>query len=182
MTTLDVVLLNSGETPTFTRGDASSIVDLTFVSSSLTRGSYYWKVMDIYTASDHSAILWEISNGQNPRRENRPTNTTGWKVKSFDPAAFVVVLDGESIITGNAEERTKDLMKRVTQACDASMPRKCGMNQRPPVHWWNDHIRDLRKECLRRRRISQRGYRRSNSAELVAEYKMARRSLNKAQG
>ncbi|XP_046666850.1 uncharacterized protein LOC124358590 [Homalodisca vitripennis] len=35
-------------------------------------------------------------------------------------------------------------------------------------------------ECQKKRRISQRGYRRPNSAELVAEYKTARRRLNKA--
>lgn len=66
--TLDVVLLNSGDAPTYTKGDASSIVDLTFVSSSLIRGNYDWKVMEIYTTSDHNAILWEVSKDQNPRR------------------------------------------------------------------------------------------------------------------
>ncbi|GBP72843.1 hypothetical protein EVAR_40344_1 [Eumeta japonica] len=35
-------------------------------------------------------------------------------------------------------------------------------------------------QCLKNRRISQRGYRRPNSAELVAEYKKARQELNKA--
>ncbi|GBP95723.1 hypothetical protein EVAR_70151_1 [Eumeta japonica] len=38
---------------------------------------------------------------------------------------------------------TKDLMKRVTHACDASMPRKHNMNQRPAVHWWNDPVAAL---------------------------------------
>lgn len=71
-------------------------------------------------------------------------------------------------------------MGRVTQACDASMPRKHGMNQRPSVHWWNEHISVLCTEGLKRRRISQRGNRRPNSAELVAEYKKTRRKLKKA--
>ncbi|GBP54610.1 hypothetical protein EVAR_35871_1 [Eumeta japonica] len=122
--TLDVVLLNSGDKPTYTKGDASSIVDLTFVSSSLIRGNYDWRMVDLYTVSDHNAILWE--------------------------------------------------------ACDTCMLRKHGINQRPPVHWWNDHISSLWKECLKKRRISQRGYRQPNSADLVAEYKSAQRCLNKA--
>ncbi|XP_047997336.1 uncharacterized protein LOC125238963 [Leguminivora glycinivorella] len=180
MATLDVVLINTGNTPTYTKGEASSIVDLTFVSSSITRRSISWEVLDIYTASDHSALLWEVSTGQNTRRANRQTNAIGWTVKSFDPSALIVALDGGPIITGSAEEKTKDLMKRVAQACDASMPRKRGVNQRPPVHWWNDHISALRSDCLKKRRISQRGYRRPNSEELVAEYKNARRQLNKA--
>lgn len=71
-------------------------------------------------------------------------------------------------------------MERVTRACDASISRKRGINSRPSVHWWNDHISVLRSECFKKRRISQRGYRRPNSAELVAEYKTARRNLNRA--
>ncbi|GBP21617.1 hypothetical protein EVAR_9802_1 [Eumeta japonica] len=71
-------------------------------------------------------------------------------------------------------------MKRVTHACDASMSRKHNMNQRPAVHWWNDQISVLRKKCHKKRRISQRSYRRPNSAKLITEYKNVRRALNKA--
>ncbi|XP_046411931.1 uncharacterized protein LOC124175577 [Neodiprion fabricii] len=180
MATLDVVLLNTGETPTYSKGEASSIVDLTFVSSSLTRGSYSWVVMNTYTASDHYAVLWEVSTSQSPRRATRQTNAVGWKVKAFDPATLIIALDSNPTTTGTAEEKAKELMKRVTQACDACMPRKRGMNHRSPAHWWNNNISTLRKECFKRRRISQRGYRRPNSAELVAEYKKARRELNRA--
>ncbi|GBP19295.1 hypothetical protein EVAR_79895_1 [Eumeta japonica] len=143
--TLDIVLLNSGDRPTYTKGDASSIVDLTFVSTSLAKGSISWVVLDIYTASDHHAILWETSKDRNLRGPIKQTNTI--------------------------EDHTKALMMRVTQACDASMPRKRVMNSRPAVHWWNDHISNLRKECHRKRRISQRSYKRPNSAVLIAEYK-----------
>ncbi|XP_074115109.1 uncharacterized protein LOC141537828 [Cotesia typhae] len=133
-TTLDVVLLNSGDTPTYTKGDASSIVDLTFVSNSLARGDCNWKVLDIYTASDHHAISWEISSDQNPKGLVKQPNIVGWKVKSFDPEALLIALDGDPINTGCAEEQTKDLMRRVTDACNASMPRKRGINSRPSVH------------------------------------------------
>lgn len=178
--TLDVVLLNSGDTPTYTKGDASSIVDLTFVSTSLAKGNCNWEVLDIYTASDHHAILWETSNDRNLRGPIKQSNIVGWKVKSFDPEVLLTAVDRDPIETGCAEEHTKALMMRVTQACDASMPRKRVMNSRPAVHWWNDHISNLRKECHRKRRISQRGYQRPNSALLIAEYKKARRELNKA--
>ncbi|GBP72848.1 hypothetical protein EVAR_48832_1 [Eumeta japonica] len=87
--TLDIVLLNSGDRPTYTKGDASSIVDLTFVSTSL-------------------AASGEI----------------------FDPEVFNS-LDSDPIETKCAEDHTKALMMRVTQACDASMPRKRVMNSRP---------------------------------------------------
>ncbi|ESN97439.1 hypothetical protein HELRODRAFT_178236 [Helobdella robusta] len=59
MAILDVVLLNNGDKPTFVRKKVNSIVDFTFVSCCLVKGNLSWKVMDIYTASDHSALLWE---------------------------------------------------------------------------------------------------------------------------
>jgi len=59
MSLLDVVLLNAGSQPTFVKGEASSIVNVTFVSSSLMHGNRSsWKVLDIYTHSDHQVILW----------------------------------------------------------------------------------------------------------------------------
>ncbi|GBP37717.1 Retrovirus-related Pol polyprotein from type-1 retrotransposable element R1 [Eumeta japonica] len=77
--------------------------------------------MDIHTASDRNAILWEISCDQKREWPNRQTNTTvGWKIKIFDPSTLIVVIDSKLIVAGSAEEMTKDLLKRVTHACDAS--------------------------------------------------------------
>ncbi|CAL1677345.1 unnamed protein product [Lasius platythorax] len=64
MSSLDVVLLNSGDEPTFAKGKASSIVDLTFVSSILAKGNCSWEMTNVYTASDHRAIVWDITTGR----------------------------------------------------------------------------------------------------------------------
>ena len=53
---LDLRLLNDGEKPTFIRGKASSMIDLTFVSSGLLKGDICWRVSDTRTLSDHCAI------------------------------------------------------------------------------------------------------------------------------
>ncbi|CAH2084175.1 unnamed protein product [Euphydryas editha] len=180
MTTLDVVLLNSGDKPTFIRGEATSTVDLTFVSGCLAKRNCSWKVMDTYTASDHCAILWLVSTGQNLGRTPRVTTAIGWKASSFDETAFTVALDRSPIKGKNAEMKAKDLMLRVGQACDASMPRKRCVNHRQSVHWWNGEISTLREKCLKARRASQRSRKKPNSAELKAEYKTARRRLNAA--
>ncbi|GBP28857.1 hypothetical protein EVAR_24533_1 [Eumeta japonica] len=45
------------------------------------------------------------------------------------------------IIGGCAKEMTEDLMKRVTQACEACMPRKRSVNQRPLA------IKDSKRRC-----------------------------------
>ena len=113
--------------------------------------------------STTKAVIW--SCGKHPFQD---TINNDWATSTRK-----IALNNAPICAGTAEEMTTDLMKRVTQACDASIPRKRGMNQRPSVHWWNDHISALRKECLKKRRISQRGYRQPNSTELIAEYKQS---------
>ncbi|XP_015123376.1 uncharacterized protein LOC107045574 [Diachasma alloeum] len=180
MSSLDVVLLNSGNEPTFVRGERSSIVDLTYVSSALAKGNYSWKVTDIYTASDHRAILWEVYTGRRIGPAPKKTNAIDWKVSTFDPSSCLVAFDDCPISGRNAKEKTDDIMRRVTEACDATMPKKQASNRRPPVYWWNTTITVLRKECNAARRSSQRGRKKSNIEELAMRYKKARRKLNKA--
>jgi len=53
--TLDVVFLNQGNANTFNRGGAGSVIDLTFVTSSLSPMAT-WNLGNHYTASDHEAV------------------------------------------------------------------------------------------------------------------------------
>lgn len=108
------------------------------------------------------------------------TDESTHSVSAFDEVAFKAALNKDPLSDGNAEKKAKDLMKRMMIACDASMPRKRNTNHRSSVHWWNEEISGLRKECLRTRRASQRGRKRPNSAELMSEHKAARRRLNAA--
>ena len=66
---LDLVLLNDGEKPTFIRGEASSMIDLTFVSSGLLKGITYWKVSDTCALSDDCARTWRVAKQR--KSENR---------------------------------------------------------------------------------------------------------------
>ncbi|XP_015124457.1 uncharacterized protein LOC107046370 [Diachasma alloeum] len=124
MSSLDVVLLNSGNESTFVKGERSSIVDLTYVSSALAKTKYSWKVTDIYTASDHRAILWEVHTGSRIGPAPKKTIAISWKVSTFDPSSFLVAFDDCPISGRNAKEKTDDIMRRMTEACDATMPRK----------------------------------------------------------
>lgn len=56
LSTLDLVLLNTGSSPIYVKEEATSIIDLTFVSSSLTKDNTQWKVTDACTNSDHHSI------------------------------------------------------------------------------------------------------------------------------
>ncbi|XP_011309786.1 uncharacterized protein [Fopius arisanus] len=180
MSSLDVVLLNSGEEPTFVRGEKSSIVDLTFMSSTLAKRNYSWRVSDIYTASDHRAILWEIFSNQKVAVTAKKTNSVGWRVGTFDPGSFSVALYDHPIAGVNATAKALNIMRKVSKACDATMTRKRTTNRDPPVYWWNETIAVLRKECNAARRSSERHRERLNFKELEMKYRKARRKLSKA--
>ncbi|XP_015113967.1 uncharacterized protein LOC107039043 [Diachasma alloeum] len=180
MGSLDVVSLHSGNEPTFIRGEASSIVDLTFVSTTLAKRNCSWRVTDIYTASEHRAILWETCSDQRVALVAKKTNSAGWRVSTFDPGSYSAALDDRPISGSSATEKARSIMKRVAAACDATMTRKRTTNRHPPVYWWNETIAILRKKCNAARRLSQRGQKKPYFEELHIRYKKARRKPSKA--
>ncbi|CAB0035451.1 unnamed protein product [Trichogramma brassicae] len=67
------------------------------------------------------------------------------------------------------EEMATSLMAAITSACDASMTRSGGRRRRGAVYWWTSEIADLRRACLRARRIAQRAHGRPNEEALPSE-------------
>lgn len=169
--TLNLVLMNTGETPTFSRGNANSIIDLTFVSESLVRGMT-WKVSNEYTGSDHQAIYYDINRRAFSSAKWR---SSGWSAKHFDESNFLFML-GTLEVNGSASEKANHITKRLVKACDATMPRRTIRSNRPPVYWWNNEIASLRKECNRLRRL----YQKAKHSEILNKrenFKEARKKL-----
>lgn len=155
MACFDVVLLNSGEEPTYERGERSSVVDLTFVSNSLGRGNCSWRLTDVYNYSDHRLISWEVTTiREKIRLTPKRTNSLGWKTSMFDFDLFRSTLDDRPTRAGDATRKAEEVMRRIAKACDATMPRKSSTNQFPQMYWWNDTIAALRQKCIRARRMA----------------------------
>ncbi|CAB0033724.1 unnamed protein product, partial [Trichogramma brassicae] len=80
---------------------------------------------------------------------------------------------------GKTGHRIKDCSSSPV-ACDASMTRSGGRRRRGAVYWWTSEIADLRRACLRARRIAQRAHGRPNEEACRASYASARRLLRAA--
>ena len=156
MVCLDVLLLNTSDVPTYERDGRTSIVDLTIVSSSLARQKNKWKVNDVYNLSDHRVISWEVPTANSTKVPHKKTNCRRWKVSMVDPELFRTTLATGPINASNATEEAYQVMKRVVNACDATMPQKSTCNRHPPVYLWNNNIAALRKECIKARRAKTR--------------------------
>ncbi|XP_066903066.1 uncharacterized protein [Halyomorpha halys] len=173
----DMLLMNTGKNPTFTRAGRSSIIDLTFVNGRLHRIAT-WKVCGFYTNSDHQAILITLDT---PTRKNSSRwRTNSWNTKTFDGAAFTLMLGDECKLKGSGEDKTRTLTSFISGACDAAMTRLRPRKHHSSVYWWTDTIGDLRRCCNQARRRYQRARRLPEFSVLQEEFKRARRNLRQA--
>lgn len=175
---MDITLINTGSTPTFMRNQTCSIVDLTFASDQLANRIVSWHVSELYTHSDHQAIIYKV-DGPNKAYSRDITNHK-WNAKSLDRDSFAVIIKDEAVLLGTPEDSTDKLMKLVQHACDASMTRSSRNIHFKPVYWWNKEIDKLRRQCHKSRRLAQRSRRRQNHDTYLRQYQEARLVLMKA--
>ncbi|CAB0035836.1 unnamed protein product [Trichogramma brassicae] len=176
---LDAVLLNTGDVPTFNGRQGSSIVDLTFVCETLAPRVKSWTVSEWYTHSDHQAILFEIEDtGTTTRPSTRQSYR--WNARTLDADCFSATVSSASVASGTAEDMATSLMSVITGACDASMSKANPRRRREPVYWWTAEIADLRRSCLRARRLFQRSRGRHDEETHSPNYASAMRLLRVA--
>uniref|UniRef100_A0ABD2WJQ6 Reverse transcriptase domain-containing protein n=2 Tax=Trichogramma kaykai TaxID=54128 RepID=A0ABD2WJQ6_9HYME len=176
---LDVVLLNTGVVPTFNGQQGSSVVDLTFVSESLAPRVLSWTVSGSYTHSDHQAIVFQIEDAGTLTRPST-LQSCRWNARTLDADRFSAVVSGASVAPGTAEDMASSLIDVITGACDASMTKANPRRRREPVYWWTAEIADLRRSCLRARKLFQRSRGRQDEEAHGANYASARRLLRVA--
>ncbi|CAB0035752.1 unnamed protein product [Trichogramma brassicae] len=163
--------------PYFAQG--SSVVDLTFVCETLTPRVLSWTVSGLYTHSDHQAIVFEIEDdGASSRPSTR--RSCRWNARTLDVDRFSAVVSSASVAPATAEDMASSLMSVITGACDASMSKANPRRRREPVYWWTAEIADLRRSCLRARRLFQRSRGRHDEETHSANYASARRLLRVA--
>ncbi|CAB0037466.1 unnamed protein product [Trichogramma brassicae] len=185
LSALDVVLLNTGHTPTFTGPQGSSIIDLSFASDSLTPRVAGWRVdREVFMNSDHRAITFNRSAHRPHRSSAGPRRR--WCARKLDVEAFSEQLSGARIPNANAtpghpEDMAAALITAITEACSVSMPSGGGRRRRhEPVYWWTDEIAALRWQCLRARRLAQRARGRAAEEARLADFAIAKSRLRAA--
>ncbi|VVC46487.1 Endonuclease/exonuclease/phosphatase,Reverse transcriptase domain, partial [Cinara cedri] len=187
---LRLVVSNVGDSPTFRRAGSESVIDVTFARLRDSSRVSDWRVLETFSDSDHQYIYYDLITGGQSReravesgrvsRENRPP---GWCCRKLDPARLANFLDvRQPELPENvaAEEAAVLLSDYLTEACDASMPRRpAEAGGRRPVHWWSEDIARMRRACLASRRRYQRHRRRQRGEEEEGELREAFRAARK---
>jgi len=159
---LGLLLANSGSVPTFVRGTATSVIDVTFHQGLSLTG---WWVLEVDSLSDHAYVCFGSLEEQrtSPRYEPLIAVHRGWSVRNRDVEVFVhyfrsrrpEIFEG-SIGADKALASAKGLDDFLARACEASIPRRRpGPSGKHPVHWWTEEIAELRRQCLALRRVYQ---------------------------
>jgi len=190
---LGLTIANTGDTPTFVTGVATSIIDVTFSREVAIVG---WTVLDEINLSDHAYVVFSIDlQPDNPHsgwpQVDPPSEVhPGWGLKKLDIEAFHnhvssmplnirMSVEGENPAVLAAES----LDNYVTAACDASMPLRTPRPRgKKPMYWWTDQIAELRTTALSLRRIYQSCLRRhglEGAAAVRANFAAARRDLRR---
>ena len=118
---LKLEIANIGVSPTYIKGEKSSIVDLTFVDPRLSREDSYWQVSDPYTGSDHRALTYQLHLTSSTANITRMPKREKWAPATFDRETFLCFLEGTSVEGTTAETRAQSLSRTITAACNASM-------------------------------------------------------------
>ena len=144
-----------------------SIIDVTLASEAVSRSIKNWKVLNVYSASDHNYISFTID--QKERKESIPETRRRWNIWKLDKEEFTARLEEEKLLSElgsswiggpqSVDDMAATATKIISSACDASMPKVVQNNGHNAKYWWNDRIKEARAECTRawRRSVRSRG-------------------------
>lgn len=175
MLSQDLVVLNTGTTPTFQVPGRQSVIDIAFASAALTY-RVQWTVMSASTLSDHRPITYTIGEARARTAAEPRSVFSQWKLAEFDSEAYKVALARE--LRRINSRSPEDLITAMSNACDSTMQRYSqSYRSRPQAFWWNEEIADLRRTCLQANRQRQRAYNTPRYDELHEIYKVTRNTL-----
>ncbi|XP_074028854.1 uncharacterized protein [Leptinotarsa decemlineata] len=171
---LDIVVLNEGSTPTFTRGATASYIDVTFATQKTSRLVHSWRVSTGESLSIHRHIFYDINKG----------NVTPKKKWVERPRPQADVFRDAFRIAARGVNDIKRMVKVIREAQNLStVGIQVGHNRLQP-EWWNEEIEQLRIICNNHRRSLTRARGRdmvqTTIEGLEASYKSGRKNLKRA--
>lgn len=173
---LNMVVNNTGDTPTFVRDGSISYIDVTCSSQKIAKKITNWQVLEGEVMTYHQYILFEIIN------ERKCIQTRENKKPVFYQDKYTKELREK--IPEILYAPWSEVMEIIAEAVRASSERlQLGNNRRAP-YWWNQEINDKRTECTKIKRKLTRIRKKSREIrnvweELKNDHKELRRELKR---
>lgn len=135
-----MLVYNQGTSPTYSRVNAESIVDVTFARLNPGGSISDWQVLsELGSESDHSYLSFTFLPV--PSSDiHRPLRSRGWSVKKLDPASLSKEIDilPQRLSTSqraNVDDMADTVQGMLTRLCDSSMSRRSTFRGRKAAHW-----------------------------------------------
>lgn len=153
-------IVNRGDTPTFVRGEYSSLIDVTLSTRNMYTKIVNWRVSDEENMTDHQYIFYDILD-MNPER-NKENQEIKWKYNEKRKERCQ-----EEIKKKINEECTnpEQCIEMLQNICENIFRKRRGGDCKTPVYWWNQEIAEKRKECHAQRRKMTRMNKQRNATE-----------------
>lgn len=160
--------MNRGEVPSSVNPRGLAVVDLTWVSPDLVGRVLTWNVdAEGESLSDHNYIRFEIAVNNVIFPGPSTTGTClidkypRWNYGRLDDEVLTEVLEwscmedlaADSGRDISAESAALWIDRKLGDACDMAAPRAGKGRRRENAHWWNSQIADLRRACIRAKRL-----------------------------
>ncbi|XP_074031355.1 uncharacterized protein [Leptinotarsa decemlineata] len=130
---LDMVVMNTGLEPTFTRGESRSFIDVTCCTQDVALGVGEWRVLTKESLSDHQFIQFFVEG-------IGVVDKYTWTKVEYDWKCFKTLLKWtlelapEDILNG-----TSGCQATIKEILKASLKQSTGEKTKNP-YWWNDEI------------------------------------------
>ena len=170
----DLILLNHGNSPTWSNRRYSSIIDLSLCSSNMASTISDWKVSDLDTFSDHNLITFTLNKSKRGRYVH-PTIEKSFI--NYDKVNENLMLSLPNTDWHHQASNLDDLNYKMTSlhqtienCIDKAKSKHFFKKKIPDALWWNDEIESCKKELLK----ANSSFKQNKSDELYAALKEAR--------
>ncbi|KAI5723445.1 hypothetical protein M8J76_006122 [Diaphorina citri] len=181
----DLTVVNTGNSPTFVRGNSGSHIDLTICSENIARKITSWRVMEEETLSYHRYIYFEIVMSEDQIPIGLVQRLKGWHIDSKLLPRFTETFRKMAITWKECFQKdlqADTLTRIITEACDVTFKRRSTNTRRRKAYWWSVEIAECWRTCNKTRRKLKRMRRRNPilAEEIKNQYTNLRNNLKKS--
>jgi len=169
---LNMIVCNEGQRPTFERDGSSSYIDITAATELTASMMYNWKVLTENSLSLHNYITFNIAT-----TKSNAATPTGWNTHTMDKSKALEMVEHISPFTWpeTAEDSASKMAIELEKICDSTMKKRT-RSHRKTVYWWTREIAELRKTSNHLRRKYQRKRKRQGAEACAVERAEAKSS------